>query len=233
MRIGGRGKMWIRKFRLLLTTTLFALFTTVSIAQAEEYPYSGYFTVRSEDTPAAMLQAACALDFFKKEADGTAFNYMLDEELYRKDGTVSYIVSDRTVCAYVSQSGIDSCIAELYHRDGIASRVFFISYDSLPGDNVRAVLFRVIEDIYAFLRSLDKAIPNSNYPSAKRYNIHRCEGFTDETIASHLTQKRNALSPDETTSYFSKPIDKDAIPMILDVMQKIGKKAFNATLPGQ
>jgi hypothetical protein len=222
-----------QNFKFLLTTTLFAMLTTVSTAKAEQYPYSGYFTVRSEDTPATMLQAACALDFFKKELDGTALNYMLDEKLYNKNGTVSYIVSDKTTCAYVSLSGIDSCFAELYHRDGIASRVFFISYERLPGDNVHAVLFRVIDDVYAFLRSSDKVIPSSNYPSAKRYNIHRCEGFTDETITRHLTQKRNALSPAETASYISRPINKDTIPMVLDVMQKIGKRAFNATLPGQ
>lgn len=222
-----------QNFCCLLTTTLFAILTTVSTVNAEQYPYSGYFTVRSEDTPATMLQAACAIDFFKKELDGTALNYILDEKLYKKDGTVSYIISDKTTCAYVSLSGIDSCFAELYHRDGIASRVFFISYERLPGDNVRAVLFRVLDDIYAFLRSSEKVIPSSNYPSAKRYNIHRCEGFTDETITRHLTQKRNALSRDETVSYFSKPIDKETIPMVLDVMQKIGKEAFNATLPGQ
>jgi hypothetical protein len=222
-----------QNFKFLLTTALFAILTSVSTAKAEQYPYSGYFTVRSQDTPATMLQAACAIDFFKKELDGTALNYILDEKLYKKDGTVSYIVSDKTTCTYVSLSGIDSCIAELYHRDGIASRVFFISYERLPGDNVQAVLFTVLDDIYAFLRSSDKVVPSSNYPSAKRYNIHRCEGFTDETITRHLTQKRNTLSPDETISYFSKPIDKEAIPMILDVMQKIGKEAFNATLPGQ
>jgi hypothetical protein len=225
--------MRIQNFRISLAAGILSVSVAYQSAFADGYPYSGYFAQRTETTPREMLQAACSLMFFKQNLDGTSITYVLNEEEFKKNGTVSYVIINKSNCRYAAKTGIDSCLSENFDQGSSYSGIFFFYYDRLPGDDVTGFMFSNINDTYAFLRSRDKTLPSDDYSSATKYNIHRCEGFSDETMSKHLTQQSNTLPADATDGLYERPIDKQVIPMVLDVMQKIGKKAFNATLPGQ
>ena len=74
---------------------------------------------------------------------------------------------------------------------------------------------------------------SGEFPTAQKMYLHRCEGFSDTILKNHLTDNKNDRTPEATADMiWGSPGDAD-LPQVLDVMQKIGKTAFNATLPGQ
>ncbi|MDP8995708.1 MAG: hypothetical protein M3O03_01705 [Pseudomonadota bacterium] len=214
-----------------VTILSFSIFSKTTYA--EDYPYSGYFSVQMKDSSPGFKQAKCALEFYKQNSDGTATDYFLDTDKFKKNGIVSYFVVDRNTCTYYPSTKSDSCTATSYDHDGTRQGVQFDLYESLPPDDFSYVNFADDTELNRFAHSTQKSLPNDKFPTAIRFYVHRCEGFDDSALYDHLTEHVNTLSEDETYDVFAKPIEKGEIPLVLDIMQKIGKPAFNATMPGQ
>ena len=220
-------------YGLGVAATILCILGVSKPTHAEDYPYSGYFSIQETDSSPGFKQAKCALEFFKQNSDGTATDYFLDTDRFKKDGTVSYFVVDRTICIYYPPKHSDRCTVTNYDQDGSHQSVQFDLYEGLPTTDTSYVNFADDVELDEFAKSKQKSLPNNKFPTGFRFYLHRCEGFDDSALDSHLTEHVNMLSADETFEIFSKTVGKTEIPLVLDIMQKIGKPAFNATLPGQ
>ena len=209
------------------------IFINASSAFADAFPYSGYFTYQTEKPQTALMQAKCAYMFFRQNADGSGVDYILDEVTYASTGEVKYNVFGANWCEHDSKKSTDKCKQEIYDETGSTKSE---SFDVLKIDNKDSfsnVFFQTSFEQEMYVDSKDKTLPNWKFPTATVVYSQRCIGFSDETMKSHLTTKHSVLSQDILGERIDQAASPEKFPQILDIMQKIGVAAMNATLPGQ
>lgn len=202
-------------------------------ALADAYPYSGYFSVNNVQADPKFMQAKCALAFFKQDADGVGRDYIIDLNEYKKTGHVQYLQVDQTTCVYHASKQSDSCEAEVYDKSGKSHSTNFDYILPITETGGDFYSFTGEKELENFISSPTKEIPDFGYISAQKMHLHRCVGFSDETVLKHVPNRLNDMTVEDTINLINiNPTEKD-IPAILEVMQLIGIAAANATLPGQ
>lgn len=206
---------------------------TASTAFSDDFPYTGYFTYQSEKPEIALMQAKCAHMFFKQNADGSGVNYILDDEAYAKTGEVRYNIFAANWCHHDAKLRTNNCNQEIYDESGASKSESFDVLQIGTKDSFSNVFFVTELEQKIFVDAKDKTLPSWKFPTASVVYSQRCIGFNDQTLQSHLTKSHSVLNQQDLATIMNRTVNTDRFSQILDIMQKIGKEAMNATLPGQ
>ena len=82
-------------------------------ASAQDYPFSGHFTVSGgSDAPAASDPALCAYTFFSQQKDGRFVSYHIDLARFTATGTARFVAYNRGSCRYQPAPRIETCTTD-------------------------------------------------------------------------------------------------------------------------
>ena len=221
-------------FKSIIAHFVIFVISLASEAIAEDYPFSGYFSQEPASQKSGFLQAKCARVFFYQDKDGKATGYILDEKLYKDSGKVQFRVAGKTTCFYQSDLNKESCITDHFFGQNESEHFVFFGYYPRPEiEPIQVFFFENGFEINRYIASpkVDQNI--DNFPNREDVIYHRCEGFDETSLKGHLSDNLNTLSYEISEKYHEPSFPETEISSVLDIMQKIGKTAFNATLPGQ
>jgi hypothetical protein len=205
----------------------------VGLCMADDYPYVGYFTYQSEKPKPNLMQAKCARMFYKQNADGSGINYILDERTYEASGEVKYVVFAENWCAYNAAENTNFCKQKIYDDKGTSDSESYDVLRSEDKDSFSNVFFLTSFELRNYVKDTTKAIPSWQFPTATPIYSERCIGFDDQTLLGHLSPVHSELGLEALEKIMNRAVDEQTFPAILDIMQNIGSKAAQATLPGQ
>ena len=222
------------KFKLL-AYCIFCSFALPGQGGAETvsaFPFHGYFSQQSEISEPGFKQARCAFAFFQQNEDGSVVDYVLDDPLFKKSGVVKYRRVQTGECKFDPLTKTDECAITSPGAPAGLPNTISEYYENISADDVTLIAFPSKEAAKIFSGRIQRLIGPNPVRVSKNY-FHRCEGFDENTLSDKLT---NMTTHDpQSLKYFvlGRAVSKTDIPQILRVMEEIGPKALNATLPGQ
>ena len=179
------------------------------------------------------MQAKCAHMFYKQNADGSGVDYILDEKNYAATGAVKYLVFAENWCDFNGAANTNTCLQIIYDNSGSTKSESYDVLQSSDTDSFVNVFFLTKFEQQIYVTATDKTIPSWKLPTATPVYSQRCIGFDDQTLLSHLLPTHSELTQKALAKIMNRPIDAVNFTEVLDIMQKIGTKAAQATLPGQ
>ena len=218
-----------------LLSFLFACVVLPSSAWASdksEFPFSGYFSQQTSESPSGFKQALCAFAFFKQSTDGRVVDYVLDVPRFEKSHQLHYIQSQASQCDYDSKTHSDQC-TKISLKTRLPMGLKSFEYIENPeGDEPSLRVFGLKPQLDAMLKAKHDAAGNLHQPLGYPILLHRCTGFSDATLARFIDDE-TPLNPASSKLHYAMGFDKQRIPDALRIMEEISPDALNATLPGQ
>ena len=156
---------------------------------AEDYPFSGAFTVaENPQAPSPHDAAHCALMFFTQARDGAFASYHVDFESFKRDGVVRYLPFNRGTCVYDAKLRLETC-TETSDTDPAAVGQTYSDILLEVGENlVRTNFFRTPEDAAAYRGA-------GNIANFDALSYYRCP-FDAEKLAGAISTTTSTLSVD-------------------------------------
>lgn len=181
---------------------LFGLALPAGAPAAADYPYDGYFATGLPDENPADTRLLCANGFFRQARDGSYVNYHLDPVSYARDGTIRYVQYGRGLCGVLDGGRIEVCRILFSTETSETWSLYVDLLQAIGPDTITVVYFDDVEAARAALAG-DDPMPESSF-------FARCPGFTDETLAGHLTTEMSTLSSDDRDAVLYPELDAAA-----------------------
>jgi hypothetical protein len=184
-------------------------------ADADDYPYSGYFTVQPRGTDPADAALACAFGFTHQRDDGSFTSYHVDLDAFRNGRQVRYVEYGAGLCS-ISADGVEACIMS---ESADASEIGATYYDvasNISDDTVDTTYFDTRADAVAFARHVGDDADGT----AMRF--FRCPGFDDKALADTLGNAMSTLTLEQRAMLVTPQFTKSNRKLMGAILRQLG-----------
>ncbi len=221
------------KLKVVLAALILATSGSAMAGEKASFPFSGYFSQQNLDGSSAFKQANCAFAFFKQDPDGHVIDYVLDLPLYEQTHKVSYLAVQSSQCDYDALHQSDVCTKITMPGHMKAGGQSFEVIDASDEAEPKLLVFPFKQVLDKYLAQKASVTTGSERRMGTPIYLHRCQGFGDAVLASHIGATNQADQGSLDLLYGVNGFDAKRIPAALRIMETIGTDAFSATLPGQ
>jgi len=201
------------RFRSSAAAAFTVFLAASSEGLADGYPFTGLFTYPDASVAAGDAQLLCAYNFFSQNADGTFVNYHLDLPLYRKDGTIRFLVFTRGHCA--AEGGkVETCTTDWDSEKDNEGQVYFDVLTGIGPGTIDIANFDTVADARSFLA--DRAPEPASIG-----RFYRCP-FDDAAIARYRTEVESTIAGDDRTNMITPELDDETRATMTAVLSAIG-----------
>jgi hypothetical protein len=181
-------------------------------AHADQSPVTGFFRYFSSSDPGdGSEQLACVFGFFKQEADGSGYDYMLDQSKFAATGQISYRIASTFDCNYYAATQSEVCALRSSFPDGENTTSYF-RYLNITTDEVEVISFGSLLDLMAAARDTPPETPDK---------MVRCDGWTDEALKSFIDATPVTAADEEILNGWNYPFSGSEAAQNRENAQKI------------
>ncbi len=184
-------------------------------ALAEDYPFTGNFTIAGDPAGKDLLDARrCALNFFRQGKDGGFVAYHVDLGRYIATGQVSYMLYQRGACVYDAKARIESCNMA-FDTDSASQGVVYVDVLEQVGESyVRTLSFEDVQRAEDYVSKGDKG-------DSFGISYFRC-GFDSAKLDPALTEQVSTLDRDARDKLTGPSEELLQQPQVADLAKAMG-----------
>ncbi len=183
-------------------------------AQANEYPYSGYFSSQAADVSPEDAQLACGYSFFHQRPDGTFIGYIVDKPAFLTDGTVRYERYGEGMCT-IDADRVEVCTTTASSDNSEIGAAYFDVMTVVDADTISTKYFDTTKAAKAYAASAE------GKPDFESRFV-RCAGFDDARLGAALTTTMTTLGIDEQGPLQSPEFDDVSRATMRAILKKLG-----------
>jgi hypothetical protein len=157
------------------------------VANAGDYPYSGYFGSQPAEVSETDTRLACAYSFVHQQDDGWFVGYIIDKPAYDADGTIRYDEYARGRCTMAG--ALETCTMTASRTP---DEIGFSYYDVIESIAADDVVFAMFDD----LDSAERYAEDGEGESLGDQRFARCDGF-EANIGRHLVEEFSTMADDD------------------------------------
>ena len=185
-------------------------------ALAEEYPFSGLFTIADGPRSAEDVARHCALSFVEQRSDGDWFVYHVDLDGFRTDRSIRFVQVANGHCDYDGQTGAETCVtlSDAAFPEAVGTTVFDLVTEIAP-DRVGTVFFADRADLDRALAGQDRG--GNGLPQ----DYLRCP-FAAERMMSLVTGDLSSAPGDEIDALRAPDATRLSDPLVGLLVERLG-----------
>jgi hypothetical protein len=193
---------------------LLAALVAATAAQAQDYPFSGYFSSQAADVGPEDAQLACAYSFFQQKPDGTFVGYEIDKPAFLTDGIVRYERYGEGTCT-IDADHVEACTTTGSSDPSEIGASYYDVMTKTDADTINSKYFDTKE------AATDYARTSEGLPDFESHFV-RCTGFTDALIGPTLSPSMTTLPIDDQGPLQSPEFDEVSRATMRAILKKLG-----------